>query len=212
MSLTAHPALFGSVWLSVSESGRESGVPLCGICCSQALWGTQSLQHYGMQSQKSPKLCSFAQGDWAQDSCWKKLYWPLPVPIQCKTAGELWGTLFHISSKLVHENLSWIKYAFYFGKFDNRLLLTLLLCRNVCPVSLMGYCFSWRQLHNNWTQKHICEILLPLLLTNDFYCLISCIVCSQNTLGSISRHSAQKSPSYCIIIPYCFNIWIRFRC
>lgn len=57
------PSHSGPVWLtiSLSGSGRESGVPLCGICCSQASWGAQSLQHYGMRSQKSPKLHSLAQ-------------------------------------------------------------------------------------------------------------------------------------------------------
>lgn len=104
----------GLIWPSdcVGESQRVSGVPLCGICCSQALWGAQSLQHYGMQSQKSPKLCSFAQGDWVQDSCWKEPYWPLPVSIQCSAAGEFGGALFRISCELVPEififNEHWI--------------------------------------------------------------------------------------------------------
>lgn len=86
--LSALKSASGSDWVTVLVSRGSEG-PLCGICCSQALWGAQSLQHYGMQSQKSPKLGSFAQGYWAQDSIWEGL-WPNHVPILHRTAGRHW--------------------------------------------------------------------------------------------------------------------------
>lgn len=76
---------------AIGESLRVSGVLSCGICCSQALWGARSLQHYRMQSQKSPP--SFAhlvkRGYWPKIVVKRTPSGPLPVSVQGLAAGEL---------------------------------------------------------------------------------------------------------------------------
>lgn len=108
------PLIYHKHWPGVperqSESGRVSGVCSVGMCCSQVVWGGQSLQLYGMQRQKSPKLYSFAHRNRTQDSCWWELHWPYSHELLKQNSwGVLRKTFCHSVS--LQELGRWIIYA-----------------------------------------------------------------------------------------------------